>query len=97
MIYQTPHLYTFTIFEFVDINLYINRNEFLTLLGPSGCGKATLLRIRAGVEVPSAGKVRVEGKDMVNVPPYKRAVNTVFQKYALFTHMTIEENKSVNT
>lgn len=75
-----------------DINLYINRNEFLTLLGPSGCGKSTLLRIIAGFEVPSSGKVLFEGKDMVNVPPYKRAVNTVFQKYALFPNMDVYDN-----
>jgi len=74
------------------INLYIRRNEFLTMLGPSGCGKTTTLRIIGGFEQPLTGKVLFEGKDITSLPPYKRKVNTVFQKYALFPHMNVEEN-----
>ena len=75
-----------------DLNLYIRENEFLTLLGPSGCGKTTTLRILGGFENPDSGHVIFEGKDITNLPPNKRQLNTVFQKYALFTHMTIAEN-----
>ena len=75
-----------------DINMYIRRNEFLTLLGPSGCGKTTLLRIIGGFEECTNGEVLFEGKNIVGVPPYKRKINTVFQKYALFPHMNVEEN-----
>ncbi len=75
-----------------DLNLYIKENEFLTLLGPSGCGKTTTLRIIGGFENPDNGKVIFDGKDITNLPPNKRNLNTVFQKYALFTHMTIAEN-----
>lgn len=75
-----------------DLNLYIRENEFLTLLGPSGCGKTTTLRIIAGFEKPDTGKVIFDGKDITNAAPNKRNLNTVFQKYALFTHMTIAEN-----
>ncbi len=75
-----------------DMNLYIRENEFLTLLGPSGCGKTTTLRIIGGFEKPDSGVVLFDGKDITNLPPNKRQLNTVFQKYALFTHMTIAEN-----
>ena len=75
-----------------NLNLYIKENEFLTLLGPSGCGKTTLLRILGGFETPDHGKVIFEGKDITSLAPNKRQLNTVFQKYALFTHMTIAEN-----
>lgn len=75
-----------------NINLYIRRNEFLTLLGPSGCGKTTTLRIIGGFEEPSTGQVLFEGKNITHVPPYKRKLNTVFQKYALFPHMNVAEN-----
>ncbi len=75
-----------------DLNLYIRENEFLTLLGPSGCGKTTTLRILGGFETPDKGKVLFKGEDITNLPPNKRQLNTVFQKYALFTHMTIAEN-----
>ncbi len=74
------------------LNLDIKKNEFLTLLGPSGCGKTTTLKIIAGFEYADDGKVLFENKDMNNIPPYERAVNTVFQKYALFPHMNIYEN-----
>ena len=75
-----------------DLNLYIRENEFLTLLGPSGCGKTTTLRIMGGFEIPDKGQVIFDGKDITKLPPNKRRLNTVFQKYALFTHMTIAEN-----
>lgn len=75
-----------------DLNLYIRENEFLTLLGPSGCGKTTTLRIIGGFEQPDSGQVLFDNKDITHLPPNKRQLNTVFQKYALFTHMTIEEN-----
>ncbi len=77
-----------------DINLYIRKREFVTLLGPSGCGKTTTLRIIGGFEYPSSGRVIFEGKDITNVPPYKRRVNTVFQKYALFPHLNVRDNIS---
>lgn len=75
-----------------DLNLYIRENEFLTLLGPSGCGKTTTLRILGGFEQPDTGRVVFKNQDITNLPPNKRQLNTVFQKYALFTHMTIAEN-----
>lgn len=75
-----------------DLNLYINENKFLTLLGPSGCGKTTLLRILGGFETPDNGKTIFDGKDITNLAPNKRQLNTVFQKYALFSHMSIAEN-----
>lgn len=75
-----------------DLNLYIRENEFLTLLGPSGCGKTTTLRLIGGFESPDQGKVIFDGQDITKLPPNKRKLNTVFQKYALFTHMTIAEN-----
>ena len=75
-----------------NLNLYIRENEFLTLLGPSGCGKTTTLRILGGFERPDSGKVMFDGQDITSLPPNKRQLNTVFQKYALFTHMTIAEN-----
>ncbi|NCE63253.1 ABC transporter ATP-binding protein [Pseudoflavonifractor sp. 524-17] len=74
------------------INLYINNKEFLTLLGPSGCGKTTTLRIIGGFQTPTSGDVFFDGKRINDVPPHKRKINTVFQKYALFTHMNIFEN-----
>ena len=75
-----------------DLNLYIRENEFLTLLGPSGCGKTTTLRLIGGFESPDQGKIIFDGQDITKLPPHKRTLNTVFQKYALFTHMTIAEN-----
>ena len=75
-----------------DIDLYIRKKEFLTLLGPSGCGKTTTLRIIGGFEYPTTGTVFFEGKDITAVPPYKRRVNTVFQKYALFPHLNVRDN-----
>ena len=75
-----------------DINLYIRKKEFVTLLGPSGCGKTTTLRIIGGFEYPSTGRVVFDGKDITTLPPYKRRVNTVFQKYALFPHLNVQDN-----
>ena len=75
-----------------NLNLNIKENEFLTLLGPSGCGKTTTLKIIAGFETADSGKVIFNGSDISNIPPYKRQLNTVFQKYALFPHMNIYEN-----
>ena len=74
------------------VSLDIYENEFVTLLGPSGCGKTTLLRILGGFLQPSEGKVLFDGEDIVSVPPYKREINTVFQKYALFPHMNVYDN-----
>ena len=75
-----------------DLNLYIRENEFLTLLGPSGCGKTTTLRIIGGFESPDQGTVIFDGKDITQLAPNQRQLNTVFQKYALFPHMSIAEN-----
>ena len=75
-----------------DLNLYIRENEFLTLLGPSGCGKTTTLRIIGGFEAPDAGTVIFDGTDITGLAPNERQLNTVFQKYALFPHMSIAEN-----
>lgn len=75
-----------------ELNLSIHENEFVTLLGPSGCGKTTTLRILGGFASPDTGRVVFDGQDITRIPPNKRQLNTVFQKYALFTHMTIAEN-----
>jgi len=74
------------------IDLAIERGEFFSLLGPSGCGKTTTLRMIAGFEAPTSGEIRLEGRDVSKVPPYRRNVNTVFQHYALFPHMSIFDN-----
>ena len=73
-------------------NLAIRQNEFFTLLGPSGCGKTTLLRLIAGFEFPQEGELLLHGENIAAMPPYRRPVNTVFQSYALFPHMTVAEN-----
>ncbi|MFL5874215.1 MAG: ABC transporter ATP-binding protein [Solirubrobacterales bacterium] len=75
-----------------DLSLELSRGEFFTLLGPSGCGKTTTLRMIAGFERPSAGKIRIEGTDVAQLPPHKRPTNTVFQSYALFPHLSVEAN-----
>ena len=72
----------------------IQKNEFFTLLGPSGCGKTTLLRLIAGFDHPTKGLIKLYGQDISHLPPYKRSVNTVFQSYALFPHMTVAQNIS---
>ena len=75
-----------------DVSLHIHRGEFFSLLGASGCGKTTLLRILAGFEVPTSGRVFIDGQDITQIPPYERPVNMMFQSYALFPHMTVEDN-----
>ena len=75
-----------------DVSIDIYRNEFFTLLGPSGCGKTTLLRLIAGFESPTFGQILLDNKDITHLPPYHRSVNTVFQSYALFPHLTVSEN-----
>ena len=75
-----------------NINLYIRKKEFMTLLGPSGCGKTTTLRIIGGFETPTSGELLFEGREISHIPPYKRRVNTVFQKYALFPHLNVHDN-----
>lgn len=74
------------------VDLTIKAGEFFTLLGPSGCGKTTLLRILAGLEEPDDGTLIIGGKDITEVPPHKRSVNTVFQSYALFPHLSVRDN-----
>ncbi|MDR3505299.1 MAG: ABC transporter ATP-binding protein [Acidocella sp.] len=74
------------------VDLEIHAGEFFTLLGPSGCGKTTLLRMIAGFETPDEGSIFISGKDMEDIPAHKRAVNTVFQSYALFPHLNVEQN-----
>src|SRR3954451_4028394 len=75
-----------------DLTLDIERGEFFTLLGPSGCGKTTTLRMVAGFEEPSSGRILLDGTDVSGLPAFKRATNTVFQSYALFPHLSVEEN-----
>ena len=75
-----------------DVSLYVRKGEFITFLGPSGCGKTTTLRMIAGFDLPTSGKVLLNGKDITNLPPNKRPVNTVFQRYALFPHYNIYDN-----
>ena len=75
-----------------NVDIDIRENEFFTLLGPSGCGKTTLLRMIAGFELPTSGTILLDGQEITALPPYKRPVNTVFQSYALFPHMTVAEN-----
>ncbi|MEO3429086.1 ABC transporter ATP-binding protein [Pelagibius sp. CAU 1746] len=75
-----------------DVSLTIRQNEFFTLLGPSGCGKTTLLRLIGGFEQPSQGDIFLEGQRLTGLPPFKRPINTVFQSYALFPHLTVGQN-----
>ncbi len=75
-----------------DLSLELARGEFFTLLGPSGCGKTTTLRMVAGFERPSEGEIKIEGADVANLPPHRRPTNTVFQSYALFPHLSVEDN-----
>ena len=77
-----------------DLSFEVGRGEFVTLLGPSGCGKTTTLRIVAGLLAPDTGRVVLSGSDITEAPPEKRALNTVFQNYALFPHMNVEKNIS---
>ena len=75
-----------------NFNLKIKKGEFVTFLGPSGCGKTTTLRMIAGFDTPTSGQILLNGKDISNLPPYKRPINTVFQRYALFSHLNVYEN-----
>jgi spermidine/putrescine transport system ATP-binding protein len=75
-----------------DVSLYIRQREFVTLLGPSGCGKTTMLRLIAGFEMPTSGRIFINGADVDSIPPYRRPVNTVFQRYALFPHLNVADN-----
>ena len=75
-----------------DFNLTVKRGEFVTFLGPSGCGKTTTLRMIAGFEMPTKGDILLNGKSIIGLPPYKRPINTVFQRYALFPHMNVYDN-----
>ncbi|RUX43786.1 ATP-binding cassette domain-containing protein, partial [Mesorhizobium sp. M4A.F.Ca.ET.050.02.1.1] len=75
-----------------DVSIDITENEFFTLLGPSGCGKTTLLRLIAGFNFPTNGQILLRGKDIAALPPFRRPINTVFQNYALFPHMSVAEN-----
>ena len=75
-----------------EMSFSIGQGEFFAMLGPSGCGKTTMLRMIAGFEEPTSGVIRLDGQDMVGVPPYRRAVNTVFQNYALFPHLSVFDN-----
>ena len=77
-----------------DFNLTVKRGEFVTFLGPSGCGKTTTLRMIAGFEIPTEGEILLDGKEIGNLPPNKRPINTVFQRYALFPHLNIYDNIS---
>ena len=75
-----------------SLDLEIARGEFFTLLGPSGCGKTTTLRVVAGFEEPTSGRVLIDGNDVEGLPPFSRPTNTVFQSYALFPHLNVEDN-----
>ena len=75
-----------------NVSLDVREGEFFALLGPSGCGKTTLLRMLAGVETPTEGKILIDGKDVAELPPNKRPVNMVFQSYAVFPHMKVSDN-----
>ena len=75
-----------------NVSLQVRKGEFLSLLGPSGCGKTTSLRMIAGFEQPDEGELLIGGVDAVGIPPYRRNVNTVFQSYALFPHLTVLDN-----
>ena len=86
----TKRFGTFTAIDHVDLDIY--RKEFFALLGPSGCGKTTLMRMLAGFETPSEGRITIDGQDMAGVAPNQRAVNMMFQSYALFPHLSVWEN-----
>ncbi len=75
-----------------NFSLDISRNEFFALLGPSGCGKTTLLRMLAGFETPDAGRILLDGEDIAPLPPHLRPVNMMFQSYALFPHLSVQDN-----
>ena len=75
-----------------NVSFYVKKGEFVTFLGPSGCGKTTTLRMIAGFEMPTGGQILLNGKDVTSIPPHKRPINTVFQRYALFPHLDVFDN-----
>ena len=75
-----------------NVSFYVKKGEFVTFLGPSGCGKTTTLRMIAGFEMPTGGQILLNGKDVTSIPPHKRPINTVFQRYALFPHLDVYDN-----
>eukprot|EP01035_Chromulina_nebulosa_P050262 gene50263-biopygen35335 len=89
-VFTTPEGRRFAALDGVDLT--VSEGEFVTLLGPSGCGKSTLLRSIAGFEQIDAGAIQLDGQDLTRLPPYRRPVNTVFQSYALFPHMSVTRN-----
>ena len=89
---RAPQDTTATVAAVDGVDLEIGRGEFFTMLGPSGSGKTTTLRMIAGFERPDAGTIELDGKDVSSLPPFDRDVNTVFQDYALFPHMTVQQN-----
>lgn len=91
-VYEAGNKYEDDLSAVTDLSLQIRQGEFFTLLGPSGCGKTTTLRLIAGFEEPTDGKVFIDGRLVNDVPPYRRRVNTVFQNYALFPHLTVSQN-----
>ena len=86
----TKRFGSFVAVDNVSLNIY--QREFFALLGPSGCGKTTLMRMLAGFETPTSGEIIVDGKNIVDVAPDKRPINMMFQSYALFPHMSVEQN-----
>ena len=80
-----------------NVTLDVREGEFFALLGPSGCGKTTLLRMLAGFETPTEGRILIDGKDIANLPPNRRPVNMVFQSYAVFPHMKVTDNIAYGT
>ncbi len=88
--FVTPEGASFAALDGIDLD--VGANEFVTLLGPSGCGKTTLLRTISGFEALDRGTIRLDGADLMALPPFRRPVNTVFQSYALFSHMTVARN-----
>ena len=80
-----------------NVDLDIEQGELFSILGGSGCGKTTLLRMLAGFEVPTSGTIEIDGMDVTDQPPYERHVNMMFQSYAVFPHMTVEQNISFGT
>jgi len=89
-VFATPEGKSFKALD--DLSLHVSDNEFVTLLGPSGCGKTTLLRTLSGLETLDQGEIRIDGREMAGIPPHRRPVNTVFQSYALFPHLTVDGN-----
>src|SRR5262249_2065369 len=81
-----------SVYALDNVAVTIRQNEFFPLLGPSGCGKTTLLRMIAGFELPTSGDIMLDGQPVAHLPPFKRQVNTVFQSYALFPHLTVAQN-----